>query len=89
MGFASKHHMIDTLGTSKKGQFVAVEEYGYNKARHSYYVNIRIINVWKSEDVIQPITVEEPALKPGGLQRAREKARNLSQEFLSKYIISA
>lgn len=80
--------MIDTLGMSKKGQFVAVEEYGYDSHKHIYYVHIRFINVWKSEDVGQPVRVEVPAQRPVYLQKARERARELSQDQLTKYDIS-
>lgn len=86
--FSAKHLMIDTLGTSKKGQFVAIEEYGHDFQKHSYYVRIRIINVWQNTDVVSPIFVEFPAQRPYLLERAREKARLLSQGYLTKYDIS-
>lgn len=80
--------MIDTLGMSKKGQFVALEEYGHNSHKHSYYVQVKIINVWTNEFVEEPIEVELPAHRPHYLQMARDKARLLSQDLLLKYDIS-
>jgi predicted secreted protein len=84
---ASEHQMIDTLGTSPKGQFVALEEYGYKLQSHSYYVKIKVINVWKKEYVGKSIEVEEPAIKPVQLIKARSKARILALEELKKFDI--
>ncbi len=85
---ASQHQMIDTLGVSPKGQYVALEEYGYVKEKHTYYVTVKIINVWTKKYEGQSIEVETPAHRPVELERAREKARGLAQETLDKYKIS-
>lgn len=85
--FGSEHQMIDTLGTSPKGQYVALEEYGYKSQNHSYYVRIKVMNVWKKEYVGQPIEVELPAHRPVFLQKARSKAKVLAQEELKKFDI--
>lgn len=84
---ASEHQMIDTLGSSPKGQFVALEEYGYKDQHHSYYVRIKIINVWTKEYVGKSIEVELPASRPGFLGKARSRARFLAQEELRKFDI--
>lgn len=85
---ASEHQMIDTLGASPAGQFVALEEYGYESHDHSYYVRIKVMNVWKKQYVGKVIEVELPALRPVNLKKARQKARMLAQEELKKYQIS-
>lgn len=85
---ASEHQMIDTLGASPKGQFVALEEYGYKTQSHSYYVRIKVMNVWKKEYVGNFIEVELPAHRPVYLKKAREKARILAREELKKFQIS-
>lgn len=85
---ASEHQMIDTLGMSKKGQFVALEEYGYKSQQHSYYVTIKIMNVWTKEYVGKFVEVELPAHRPVYLDKARSKARGLAQEELNRYGIS-
>ncbi|HXH76012.1 MAG TPA: hypothetical protein VNJ08_13665 [Bacteriovoracaceae bacterium] len=86
---ASSHHqVIDTLGTSPKGQYVALEEYGYKADNHSYYVTIKIINVWSKEYVGTPIQVELPAFRPYILLKAREKAKVLAQDELKRFQIS-
>ncbi len=84
---ASEHQMIDTLGSSPKGQFIALEEYGYKDQLHSYYVRIKIMNVWKKEYVGKSIEVELPAHRPFYLERARARARFLAQEELRKFDI--
>lgn len=86
--FAGQHNKIDTLGYSKAGQFVALEEYGYKKNTHSYFVNIRIINVWTKEYVGTAVEVEEPALGPLKLAEARARAKSLASGDLKRYKIS-
>ncbi len=85
---ASEHQMIDTLGASPKGQFVALEEYGYKSMNHSYYVKIKVMNVWTKRYVGKEIEVELPAHRPVYLKKARQKARVLAQEELHKFHIS-
>ena len=84
---ASSHNKIDTLGYSKAGQFVALEEYGYKKNSHSYFVTIRIINVWTKEYVGKTVEVEEPALSPRKLIEARAKAKSLAADDLKRFKI--
>lgn len=79
--------MIDTLGSSPKGQFVALEEYGYKAQNHSYYVKIKVMNVWKKEYVGNAIQVELPAHRPFYLDKARTKARDMAFDVLQKYDI--
>ncbi|MFP5387340.1 MAG: hypothetical protein ACLGHN_14780 [Bacteriovoracia bacterium] len=86
--WASEHQMIDTLGVSPKGQYVALEEYGYKSLNHSYYVRIKVMNVWKKEYVGNTIEVELPAHRPTFLKKAREKAKILAQEELNRFHIS-
>jgi predicted secreted protein len=84
---ANSHNKIDTLGYSKAGQFVALEEYGYKKHTHSYFVTIKIINVWTKEYVGKTVEVEEPALSPIKLKIAREKAKRLADDDLKRFKI--
>lgn len=86
--WASSHNKIDTLGYSKAGQFVALEEYGYKKNTHTYFVTIRIINVWTKEYVGKTVEVEEPALGPIKLQQARARAKTLASDDLKRFKIS-
>jgi predicted secreted protein len=85
LAFAREHQMIDTLGSSSKGQFVALEEYGYEHQKHSYFVRINVINVWTSEYVGRSINVELPALKSTDLQKARDRAKILAQDELNRF----
>lgn len=87
LSLAGEHNRIDTLGVSGKGQFVALEEYGYKEQGHSYYVTIKIINVWTKEYVGSQVEVQEPALRPERLKRARERARSLAADDLKKFNI--
>lgn len=85
--FAGEHSKIDSLGYSKAGQFVALEEYGYLTSTNSYYVSIKIINVFNSEYVGKPVFVTEKADRPFYLKAARLKARQLATPDLIKYKI--
>lgn len=80
--------MIDTLGSSPAGQFVALEEYGYKSQTHTYYVSIKVLNVWTKEYVGEKIDVELPAHRPHYLVKAREKAKVLAEEELKRFKIS-
>lgn len=86
--FGKQHNKIDTLGASKAGMYVALEEYGYKATTHSYFVTIKIINTFTKEYVGSKVEVEEPALRPINLERAREKAKKLASEDLKKFKIS-
>ncbi len=85
--FAGEHSKIDSLGDSKAGQFVALEEYGYLPSINSYYVSIKIINVFNSEYVGTPIFVTEKADRPFYLKAARLRARQLATPDLLKFKI--
>lgn len=86
--FGGQHNKIDTLGSSRAGQFVALEEYGYRENTHSYFVTIKILNVWTKKYVGSTVEVEEPALKPINLLNARAKAKKLASDDLKKFNIS-
>lgn len=83
-----KQHRIDTLGASKAGMYVALEEYGYKASTHSYFVTIKIINTYTKEYVGSKVEVEEPAYQPVNLKKARAKAKALASGDLAKYKIS-
>lgn|SRR5690606_13800335 len=87
LSFAGQLHVVDVLGSSAKGQFVALEEYGYRQEKHSYFVTVKILNMWKEEYVGQPLVIEVPAHRPAELEKARARARHLAQETLQKYNI--
>lgn len=87
MSFARSHQMIDTLGVSPKGQYVALEEYGYRVETHSYYVNIKVMNVWKKEYVGNSVILEVPAHRPNFLAEARQKAKFEAKSELRKFNI--
>lgn len=80
--------MIDTLGASSQGQYVALEEYGYRAQTHSYYVRVKVMNVWKKEYVGKSVELTVPAHRPGRLLEARAKARSLARKELMKFGIS-
>ena len=87
--FASQHHVVDTLGTSSKGQFVALEEYGYNPTERNFYVKIQILNAWKNTYVSAPIEIKLPAQNDLSLTEARARAKRLAHDDLIKFKIES
>jgi predicted secreted protein len=85
--WGSEHQRINTLGVSKKGQFVAIEEYGYLPTSNTYKVSIRILNVWTKEFVGESVALEEPARRADSLQTMRERARFLAHGEMAKFNI--
>ena len=86
--WAKDHQMIDVLGSSSKGQFVAIEEYGYKSQTHTYYVTVKIVNVWTKQYVGENFNVELPAHRPAYLEKARSEAKKLATEELKRFNIS-
>jgi predicted secreted protein len=85
---ASDQQFIASLGVSSKGQFVALEEYGYKSDLKSYYVQIKIVNVWTKEYVTQGVSLQTLAVRPSELVKLREKAKLLAQTDLVKFKIN-
>jgi predicted secreted protein len=88
LSWANSREFIDTLGVSPKGQYVALEEYGYKSDKHTFYVSIKIMNVWKKEYVGKAVNLEIPAVRPSFLEEARKKAKILAHDELNKFQIS-
>lgn len=88
LAFGRSHSRIDTLGMSKAGHIVALEEYGYKADADAYYVSIKFLNVWTKEYVGSSINIELPAYKGIRLIEARKKARDMAQQDLQKFKIS-
>ena len=86
--FGAVHHKVDTLGTSAKGQFIALEEYGYRSDKQVYFVEIRILNLWKKKVVGDIIRIEEPAHSVNFLQETRFKAKKMAENQLKQFGIS-
>lgn len=82
------HHKVDTLGTSAKGQYIALEEYGHRPDKKSYFVEIKILNLWKKQFVGDVIRVETPAYSQKQLMESRLKAKKLAEGQLKAYGIS-
>lgn len=78
---------ITTLGSSPKGQFVAIEEYGYNQGLRTYYSRIRFMNLWKKEYAGPVVEVEQGARHPDDLERVREKAKRTAEPHFEKFNI--
>lgn len=79
--------MIQALGASSKGQFVAIEEYGYNAGQKTYYSRIKLMNVWKKEYVSPVVEVESDARLPADLMRVREAAKERAAVHFQKFNI--
>lgn len=82
------HHKVDSLGSSAKGQYIALEEYGYRPDKKAYFVEIKILNLWKKKFVGDVIRVESPAYSDKYLKESRIKAKKLAEGQLKEFGIS-
>lgn len=82
------HHKVDSLGSSAKGQFIALEEYGYRPDKKAYFVEIKILNLWKKKFVGDVIRVESPAYSAKHLKESRMKAKKMAENQLKEFGIS-
>jgi predicted secreted protein len=78
---------IEAIGASPKGQYVAIEEYGFNQGLNTFYSRIRLMNLWKNQDAAPLIEIEKKARHPDDLIRIREEARLQATQQLEKYNI--
>lgn len=78
---------IAAIGSSPKGQFVAIEEFGYNQGLRTYYSRIRFMNLWKKEYAGPVVEVEQGARHPDDLERVREKAKRSAEPHFEKFNI--
>ena len=85
---ASEHQRIDTLGSSSKGQFVALEEYSYVPHSKTFKVMVRVMNVWTKEFVGKTILIEHPARRPFTMEKTRQEARLQAGPELLRFKIS-
>ncbi|MBY0516529.1 MAG: hypothetical protein K2P81_06450 [Bacteriovoracaceae bacterium] len=85
--WASPIQMINAIGASPKGQYVAIEEYGYNAGLKTYYSRIKLLNVWKNEYAAPVVELEKGAQRPTDLNKIREKVKKLAAENLEKFNI--
>ncbi len=79
--------MINALGSSPKGQYVAIEEYGYNAGLKTYYSRIKIMNVWKNHYVSEPIEIEKGARRPSDLVQVRKEVLEQASEEIARFKI--
>jgi len=84
---AKQRRMFNSLGSSPKGQYVAIEEYGFDASRGMYFSRIKLMNVWKKQYVGAAIEVERAAKLPLDLDEVRRAARIGASEQLERYQI--
>ena len=79
---------IKTLGKSPKGQFIALEEFGFRNNTKVPFSKIRVINVWKNKYVTKTIFVTDPNSEMK-LEQVRAKAKKLAKKQLKAFNISS
>lgn len=87
LSWGSTIQMINALGSSPKGQYVAIEEYGYNSGLKTYYSRIKVMNVWKNNYVSEPVQIEKGARRPSDLMQVRREALEQASEKMAKFNI--
>lgn len=84
---ASPTMVITPLGQSRKGQYVALEDYHYNVGKNKIKVRIRFLNAWKNKYSKEEIIVEKEIQNEASVKLARDEAKELAQEMFEKYNI--
>lgn len=87
LSWSSTIQMINALGSSPKGQYVAIEEYGYNSNQKTYYSRIKVMNVWKNHYVTEPVEIEKGARRPSDLVQVRKEALEQAGMDLARFKI--
>jgi predicted secreted protein len=85
--FARDRQVINALGSSPKGQYVAIEEYGYDSHDRSYYSRIKLFNVWKKVSVEDSIEIRRKPLAATDLIQVRQEAKQKAAKILEKFNI--
>ena len=76
---------VQSLGSSYKGKYIAVEEYGY-RSNNVPYARIRVIDVWKDKEMLE---VEvKPENSNYSLSQIRERNRREARKKVKKYKIN-
>ena len=79
---------VRPIGASPKGQFVAIEEYGYINSSKVPFSKIKIMNVWKQRYVGPIIIVNGNIKQTSNLSKVRAQAIKKAYRSLKKYNIS-
>lgn len=80
---ASQRVKIHAIGSSTKGQYVAIEEYGQSLDGKKMFSKIQVLNLWSNKSVDENIQYSDK-LDESGLNEARSKARNKVSATLAK-----
>ena len=75
---------VQSLGSSYKGKYIAIEEYGY-RAGNIPYARIRVIDVWKDKEMVK-IEANSSGANPS-LSELRQKNRTQARSKVKKYKI--
>lgn len=86
--FASSMVSFNPIGSSPKGQFVALEEFGYyDVSKTQPFTKITIHNTWKNKIIGRPLLLTGYKQKLA-LPQLRNKARLMVRKNLIKYDIN-
>jgi predicted secreted protein len=86
-GFSKDRQIIEAIGVSPKGQFIAVEEYGFDSYEQSYFSRIKFVNVWKKKSISEMIEVRRKPIAEIDLIQIRKEAKEKALKLIEKYNI--
>lgn len=87
--YAKSTVTVRSIGASPKGQYVAIEEYGFLNSSKVPFSKIKIMNVWKQKYVGRDITVSGNRKQISNLSKIRARAIKKASKSLQKYRISS
>jgi hypothetical protein len=80
--------VVGPLGSSGKGQFVAIEEYEINSKTQSINYKIKILNAWKNKYVGKSISYIRSYKDQESLKQLRDEAAVKASPKFSRYGIN-
>lgn len=78
---------IEAIGSSPKGQYVALEEYGKNTSTKKIFSRIQIVNLWKDE-TLKTFEINETESEVQNLDLIRNENKKIAMKYLEKFNIN-
>lgn len=86
-GFAARL-IVNPIGSSQKGQFVALEEYEIRKDSKQINYKIKIMNTWKNKYVGEEISIQREYNSEENIKEIREELIAQSEKYFKKFNIN-
>lgn len=80
--------IVNPIGSSQKGQYVALEEYEIRKDSKQINYKIKIMNTWKNKYVGKEISIQREYNSSENIKEIRAELIAQSEKYFKKYNIN-